>query len=535
MQELSQSPTTFQHLYSKWTVHPQVSVGQRDLCITQSQSRLDEIIQEKPAQKEWTQWQKLLKSLCHEDSLRLLRGLGQWITTIQTSQRLWPFCYSRNTGILYRRHEDWNDDKKYQFDEYKRNVEDCFEFQQDATKVDIIDIPTDAVPVDIARACNGWLICHFHTLQPHPEVIVTVPPSDLTQFIRSQPEYISQYYANIKREVPVDEVYKILKDTKMIIMGTDGGAKAFKGSIGFVITDTKHKVLLSCYGRTTGHDPLSFQTEASAFLVALQIILLIAAYYNKEPTGLLSTGKAMTLLIDSLSMVNKLNEMHKYPTAHLKCTMDPEWDVLQSIHTITGKMKEQPDLEWVHGHQDDNKSYEEIMKLDKAAKLNIKADALATQGLNKLESKPKVPMDPTSEVLLHQQGRTITRDYKVSIWNIIQLLVLEEYYQEQFGWTNTVYEKIDWYIFSPVYQQEQNKNKKWINKVCIRHLPVGQRLHKKENKHDERCCSCWAESETDDHFLQCPKRVRHRNKIYKVIQRLGKKWTPYCWKSFWME
>ena len=96
-----------------------------------------------------------------------------------------------------------------------------------------------------------------------------------------------------------------------------------------------------------------------------------------------------------------------------------------------------PELEWVRSHQDDNP--EDISKLDKAAQLNIKADALATQGLNTLESKPKVPMDPTSEVLLHQRGRTITRDYKVSIRNNIQLLVLEEYYQKRFGWTNTVY------------------------------------------------------------------------------------------------
>ena len=48
-------------------------------------------------------------------------------------------------------------------------------------------------------------------------------------------------------------------------MGTDGGAKAFKGSIGFVITDAQYKVSLLCYGRTAGHDPLSFWTEASAF------------------------------------------------------------------------------------------------------------------------------------------------------------------------------------------------------------------------------------------------------------------------------
>ena len=52
----------------------------------------------------------------------------------------------------------------------------------------------------------------------------------------------------------------------------------------------------------------------------------------------------------------------------------------------------------------------------------------------------------SSKVMLHQWGRTITRDQKVSIQNTIQLLVLEEYYQQQFEWSNTVYGKIDWDI-----------------------------------------------------------------------------------------
>ena len=57
-------------------------------------------------------------------------------------------------------------------------------------------------------------------------------------------------------------------------------------------------------------------------------------------------------------------------------------------------------------------------------------------------------------------------------------------------------------------------------------LPVGQRLHARELKHDARCCSCWHDSETDDHLLQCPKRARHRNEIYTAIKRLGKEMDP---------
>ena len=218
----------------------------------------------------------------------------------------------------------WHDHTKYQFDKYERNEDDVFAFEPEARNVELKYIPDDAIPVDIATARHGWIICHFHTLKPQPLATETAPPTDLTQFIKSQPAYISQYYANIKWEFPEAEVYKILKDTKKIIMATDGGVKAFKGSIEFVITNAKHKVLISCYGRTAGHDPLSFRTEASALLAALRVVLLIAEYYKEKPAGLLATNKVITLFTDSRSMVNKLDAMNKYPTAHLKCTMDPE-------------------------------------------------------------------------------------------------------------------------------------------------------------------------------------------------------------------
>ena len=65
------------------------------------------------------------------------------------------------------------------------------------------------------------------------------------------------------------------------------------------------------------------------------------------------------------------------------------------------KMKEQPELEWVRSHQDDDQDVD-TTKLSDATQLNIKADALATQGLDRLNSKPRVSLDPSSEMLLHQ-------------------------------------------------------------------------------------------------------------------------------------
>ena len=308
-------------------------------------------------------------------------------------------------------------------------------------------------------------------------------------------------------------------------MVTDGGAKAFKGSLGFLITDSKNKVVISCYGRAAGHDPLSFRTKASVFLAALRVLFLIAEYYKEGPNESLATNKLITLFTNSLSMVNKLTAMNKYSTAHLRCAMDSEWDLLQMVHRLMDNMKEIPKLEWVRSHQDDDPDID-ITKLSVATKLHITADALATQGLDKLESNPRVPMDPSAEVLLHQRSQTITRDYKVSMRGNIQLLVMEEYYQKRFGWTNSEYGKIDRFIFTPVYRREKNKHLQWANKFCIRKLPVGHRMHARESKHNERCCLCWANCKIDDHLLQCPKQARYRNEIYQVIKRLEKRNRP---------
>ena len=112
-------------------------------------------------------------------------------------------------------------------------------------------------------------------------------------------------------------------------------------------------------------------------------------------------------------------------------------------------MNTRPVLEWVASHQDNNHTIN-INELSKGTQLNIKADKLAMKGLNQLHTKPRVPLDPSSEVLIHQDGRTVTRDLKSTLCSNIHLPVLEKYYRRKFGWLNTVYGYIDWDIFTPV-------------------------------------------------------------------------------------
>ena len=117
-------------------------------------------------------------------------------------------------------------------------------------------------------------------------------------------------------------------------MAIDGGLIKHKGSLGFILTTKAGTKLLSYYGQPAGHDPLSLRSEACAFLAAIRIIYLIAEHYEDNITDSIAITSKIHLYTDSLSMIKKLTAMNKYPTAHLRCTMDSEWDILQVFYRL---------------------------------------------------------------------------------------------------------------------------------------------------------------------------------------------------------
>ena len=131
-----------------------------------------------------------------------------------------------------------------------------------------------------------------------------------------------------------------MKDFTEIIMATDGSVIALKGLLNFVLTTTDGTILLFCYGTLAVHDPLSFRFEACVFLATICIIFLIAEYYNESIKDFIAITGKIHLYTDNRSMIKKFTTMSKSPTAHLKCTMDSKWDILQALHQLMNQIKE---------------------------------------------------------------------------------------------------------------------------------------------------------------------------------------------------
>jgi hypothetical protein len=86
---------------------------------------------------------------------------------------------------------------------------------------------------------------------------------------------------------------------------------------------------------------------------------------------------------------------------------------------------------------------------------------------------------------------------------------------------------IGWYIFQPVYKKyTSNKGVQWMHKYCIKKLPTGDRVYKRDHLYDKRCASCWHTLEDDNHIFQCVKRRSLRKRVTDQISLMRNRIDP---------
>jgi hypothetical protein len=447
--------------------------------------------------------------------MRLRIKLGDWNIKANESDRLWPFYFSCTKDTLYRSYrEKWHQQGKFYYDCHCRNSNNRYDY---TTTENIEYLPADAVPTDVMDTEEGWRVSGHLPMMTWEEK--PARNGTFMEYILSQEEHISQYYEQIEFSMVPMKIYELFKSTKKVLIATDGGAIPLKGSLGFVFADEEGTILLSCFGQPSGNDPLSFRSEICAFLAAIRLVTFLTKYYDEKLPCEEPVRSKIQVYTDSASMIKKLKAYEKYPTAKLGMVLDSEWDVLSALHKALKWFKTYPKISWVKSHQDD-KVYDEI-EMPLNAYLNSEADELATIGLKRLQEKPIVPMDPDTVIQFHIKGRTITRDFKKTVRKMIQLPPLRRFYCERFGWSEEIFEAIDWDIFRPVYKKHlASKGIQWLHKYCIKKLPTGERIHKRDHFHDKRCASCWHSIEDDDHLFQCKKRKSQRKQIIKQINIL---------------
>jgi len=170
--------------------------------IRQSSSRCEEVVQERPGSYIWTIWRNFLRKHICTSRWKTTVQLGDWRISANDSDRLWPFYYSQQEDVLYRSYRThWHSHTAYEYVAMRGDHPDVYAFEV-PHKVchKVRALPPDAVPCDVEDLDHGWRI-----LDHQPLTLPSISPSshyDLKSYIRTQPDFISQYYHMIDLLTP---------------------------------------------------------------------------------------------------------------------------------------------------------------------------------------------------------------------------------------------------------------------------------------------------------------------------------------------
>jgi hypothetical protein len=192
------------------------------------------------------------------------------------------------------------------------------------------------------------------------------------------------------------------------------------------------------------------------------------------------------------------------PNSHLS----PDNDVQSQIEATMHKLQITFPSQWVKGHQEPKDGEE----LTWEAKLNIEADALATEARNETSNDSIIfHQYPRSKIMLYINGTPITRNLAKEIRNAWTTQDLREFMTEHFGWETTTGDTIDWYSHGSSLTSLTYYQHVFSVKLIHERLPVqGEIFSASPNK---ICPCCKQQEETSTHFLKCHKNPHKSTEI----------------------
>jgi hypothetical protein len=275
---------------------------------------------------------------------------------------------------------------------------------------------------------------------------------------------------------------------------TDGGAAENMGTFGWIIGTTDGVRLASGSGPVFGFDPRSYRAETYGCRAGMTFVQLAFRFCHIPMHGSLSVR------FDNQGLLKKQVSFREFALAKYSAALHSEWDAIISVYNLMDRFPQLPVLQHVFGHQDNSLDYND-RPLD--AQMNTQADNLATMELDEYSTVlPSVPFDPESKVMLSIDGTTVTRRLETTLRTKARLPALLDYYQDRLKWDQCTFHAVDWEVFGGIYPKMQHR-RNCLTKFYYYTLPTGEQLDCRESSYDDRCPTCHAPDESDDHLLQC--------------------------------
>jgi hypothetical protein len=200
----------------------------------------------------------------------------------------------------------------------------------------------------------------------------------------------------------------------------------------------------------------------------------------------------------------------------LKQHYAPDADVIRAIKIGIKSVKHicRIHIQHIKGHQDKKNK-----KLSFEEELNVKADNLATIGLNK--KKVHHVQLPGNEVYLLINGKPVTSKHNKALRDSFHAIRMHSYFQETYGWHNKTVDTIWWQVHGKALLQFKCGQRTTIQKFIHRRIACNKRENKYNTYRSPMCRQCPNVIECTDHIIKCAgcnSRSKERTTYLKHIQ-----------------
>ena len=310
------------------------------------------------------------------------------------------------------------------------------------------------------------------------------------------------------------EVWNAFRSKRRLEIITDGGLKDHNATFGWKIITPDRTVLFQGSGPADGPPETESSTRSELFGFAAPMIIVnqLARWW-----GIKHRCK-FRWLVDSQAAIKQVKDIRRKQT--LPRHQPENVDVLTTIFHLTKECRRPITIDWVKGHQDDDKHYDE---LSRDAQLNIDVDRLATNYRESGgRSRAILTHYPPTQVSVSINNIRLPGKIEPSIRYHVNGSALKQYVTKFNKWDAFTARCVDWYSFGLNFRTLVPKAQLQHMKLVHDIQPLGWKKHQISKSKEtalSMCPCCKAKVETSVHFLTCPTQRPSRYRHLVTLQK----------------
>jgi hypothetical protein len=305
---------------------------------------------------------------------------------------------------------------------------------------------------------------------------------------------------NITMILPDGDIDELIQGKSLFEFASDGGHDPSSGISTFGwVASINGNIIAQARGPAQCHPLLaeSFRAEGYGIASAAQFATNMIGRFKIN-----AKEHEWFFYLDNKSMIQRLEGYSQIYTP--KWNLRPDKDITKLAHKLLHTIPHQ--FTHVKSHQDNIKNDK---KLPFPAVMNIMADQLASRQRN-LMTKPDSTVTNLATAQLRIKDVCITRDSQKWLLHSAGKIPIQSYYQEKFGWTETVFDNIAWDVQQAALKSFPVADQTRLLKFVHGWLPMASRLFKEGTATSKRCPICQAPREDNLHLLHCTNKEMER-------------------------